>query len=91
MNEPDPRKSESEHNPDNWKSWPPEIFISAMLQELRDPLQVIKGYMGILSNEAAKEYHPKAIKSINFSIERIEKLYEDVSTYLCELRRKSDK
>ena len=30
-----------------------KFFISAMFQELRDPLQVIKGYMGILSNEAA--------------------------------------
>jgi signal transduction histidine kinase len=89
MNETDAPNSESEHNSDDWKSWPPKDFLSNMLHELRTPLMMIKGYVAILSNEEAKEHHPQALESINFSVGRIEQLYEDIAIYLGELMRKS--
>jgi signal transduction histidine kinase len=67
----------------------PKEFLATMLHELRTPMMLIKGYVGILSNEKAKEHHPKAIEAISYSIDRMEKLWEDMAAYMRKLMQKS--
>jgi len=91
MNESDSPNNENERS-DDWKSWPPEDFLSNLTHELRIPLMVIAGYVEVLSNETRKELHPKALEIISKSIERIEKLIEGIAEYRSELeKRNSDR
>ncbi|HEX9386821.1 MAG TPA: histidine kinase dimerization/phospho-acceptor domain-containing protein [Anaerolineales bacterium] len=90
MNEPDSQNPESNHNSDEWKSWPPEFFLSVLFYELRTPLIAIKGYTTILSDEKAKEHHPQALEKIFKNVERIEKLCEGIADYRTELEKKLD-
>jgi signal transduction histidine kinase len=85
MNETDSLNPESNHNVDEWRSWPPEFFLSVLLHELRSPLMIIKGYAKILSDEKTKEHHPQALESILKNVERIEKLWDGIAEYRNEL------
>jgi signal transduction histidine kinase len=75
---------------DEWKSWPPDFFLSVLLHELRNPLMLIKGYVEILSDETAKEHHPVALETISKNIEKLEQIYGDITDYIGELRKKPD-
>ena len=90
MSESDSSNLESENDQDNWKLVPPKQFLTIVLHELRTPITIIKGHVDLLSNEKQKEYHPEAIRAISSSIERMEKLYEDMMVYTRELVQKSD-
>lgn len=83
-------KSSSQWNDklDELKSRPPEIYLSALLHELRNPLMLIKGYMEILSDESAREHHLLALDTISKNIQRMEQRFEDISEYILELRKK---
>ena len=52
---------ENNEDQNDWKSQPPEEMLSRYLHEIRNPLSLMKGWVGILSNEEAKELHPKAL------------------------------
>ena len=90
MNEANSSNRELENGSGDWKPSTPKEFIAGMLHELRTPMTVIKGYVQILSNETQKEHHPEAIKAISAPIERMEKLYEEMTAYARELIQKSD-
>jgi signal transduction histidine kinase len=90
MSKADSLNLESENDSEDGKPSTPKEFINMMLHEFRTPIAVIKGYVEILSNETQKEHHPEAIKAISTSIERIEKLYEDMMDYAQELTQKLD-
>lgn len=77
-------------NLDDLKSRLPEIFLSALLHELRNPLMLIKGYVEILSDESAREHHPLALETISENIRRMEQRFEDISDFIFELRRNPD-
>lgn len=85
MNETNSQNTESKPNSEEWKSWPPEFFLPVLLYEPRTPLMAIKGYAKILSDEKAKEHHPKMLENMSKAIERIEKLCEGVADYRREL------
>jgi signal transduction histidine kinase len=85
MNASDSSGQELNNNSEEWKSWSPEFFLSELLHELRTPLMIIKGYANMLSNESALEHHPQAIESISKSVERLEKLWDDIAEYRNEL------
>jgi len=87
MDEIDSSNLESEND---WKSAPPKEFLNIVLHELRTPMTLISGYVEILSNEKQKELHPEAIRVISDSIQKMEKLCEDIASYTRELMRKSD-
>jgi signal transduction histidine kinase len=89
MNETDSVNSEPKNKSDEWKSWPPEAYLSVLLHELRTPITIIKGYVGILSNEQAKEHHAKALESISHAIKMIDDLYEGIADYRTELMKRS--
>ena len=88
MNESDSSNPEDDYKPYDWKSKPPEDVLSDYLHEIRTPLSIIRGYVGILSNDAFKENHPLALESISKCAERIEELNERLTEYMGELRRK---
>jgi len=81
MNGTDTPDSQINDNSDDWKSVTPKEFLATMLHELRTPMTIISGYVKILSNEKQKEHHPEALKAISASIEKMEKLYEDMMAY----------
>jgi signal transduction histidine kinase len=74
---------------DNWKSWPPEVFLAVLLHELRNPIYVIKGWTEFLSQEGTKEHLPDALKSISHSIEKLEDAYQGIADYYQGLQSKS--
>lgn len=86
------KKSDSSNNEnkksDEWKSQPPEDVLFHYLHEIRNPVSLMKGWVGILSNEEVKELHPKALDSISKCLERIEEVNERLTDYAGELRRK---
>jgi signal transduction histidine kinase len=88
MKESDSSDIEGNYKPYDWKSQPPEDVLSDYLHEIRTPLSIIRGYVGILSNDAFKEKHPLALESISKCAERIEELNEHLIDYMGELRRK---
>jgi Signal transduction histidine kinase len=90
MNETNSSNTQSNDNQDEWKSWPPEFFLSILLYELRSPLMAIKGYASILSDEETKELHPQALENILKHVEKIEKLCDGIADYRRELENKSD-
>jgi nitrogen-specific signal transduction histidine kinase len=59
MNHTDSLNPESNNNLDEWKSWPPDAVLHAVMSELKSPLTSIKGYAQLLSNESTKEFHSK--------------------------------
>jgi signal transduction histidine kinase len=85
MNEVDSSNLESENSSYGWKPSTPKELLNTMLSEFRTPMMVIKGYVVFLSNEQHKELHPEAIRAISSSIERMEKLWEDMAAYTREL------
>jgi len=82
MNDSDSSNLESEND---WKLATPKEFLNIALHELRTPMTIISGYVEILSNEKQKEHHPEAIKVISDSIQKMEKVCEDIATYTREL------
>jgi two-component system, OmpR family, phosphate regulon sensor histidine kinase PhoR len=82
MNDSDSSNLESEND---WKLATPKEFLNIVLHELRTPMTIISGYVEILSNEKQKEHHPEAIKVISDSIQKMEKVCEDIATYTREL------
>jgi signal transduction histidine kinase len=84
MNETDSQNNEKS---DEWKSWPPEFFLSVLLHETRTPLMIIKGYVEILSNEETKQHHPEALESISRAVGRLEDLWKDTRDYLALTRK----
>ena len=90
MNEANSSNPGWENDSGDWKPSTPKEFINTMLHEFRTPITVIKGYVEVLSNEKQREHHPEAIKAISASIERMEKLYEDMMAYARELMEKSN-
>ncbi|MFT3891610.1 MAG: histidine kinase dimerization/phospho-acceptor domain-containing protein [Anaerolineales bacterium] len=65
--------------------------MSFMLHELRNPVQVIKGYAALLSKEEAREHHPKAIEAVVRNAETLEHLLKEMSKYYGYIQGKSDK
>jgi len=90
MNESDSPNNENEKS-DEWKSWPPEDFLSNLTHELRTPLMIISGYAEVLSDETRKELHPKALENISTNIKRLEEAINDISEYRHELVKKKFK
>ena len=90
MNDVDPSNFESEKNSYSWKPSTPKELISTMLAEFRTPMMIIKGYVILLSNEQHKEHHPEAIRAISSSIERMEKLWDEIAGYARKLTDNSD-
>lgn len=80
----------SEKYSNDWKSMPPEWFLSIMLHELRTPILTIKGFATILSDETQKEMHPGAIEAILSNAKRLDQLWNDMANYNGELMRRSD-
>jgi signal transduction histidine kinase len=87
MNESDLLNNEGEKS-EEWRSWTPEAFLSTLVHELRTPLMAIKGYAGILSDEARKDLHPTALEHLSISIERLEKVIEGIPEYAHELEKR---
>jgi signal transduction histidine kinase len=85
MNETDSQHRESNQNSDEWKSWPPELYLAVLLHELRTPIMMIKGYAQILSNESAGEHHLQAIENISRTAERLEQIWEGIAEYRSHL------
>ena len=81
MNEIDPQDIASNRDSEEWKSWPPELFLTILLPELRAPILAIKGYAEILSDEKRKEHHPQALERISKNIESLQKLCEGIAEY----------
>jgi len=77
------------HEFDNWKSWPPDAVLHALISELKSPLNTIKGYAQILSSESSKELHAKATTGILNSVEHIETVMKDVISYLNDYQAKA--
>lgn len=79
-------KSPSEFDPRiHWAipvSSPPEDILKAFTQELKHPLNTIKGSLLLLSGEAAEEVRPRAHELISQSTEKIEWLMETIKAYL---------
>lgn len=73
------------------KSTPPEEVLEAFINELKSPLISIKGWVEILSLEADKELHPRALQSILYIIDRIEVEKEKITAYLNELKTDSSR
>jgi len=71
MNKSDSSDLEDNDKPYDWKSGSPEDVLRMIIYEFRTPLTLIKGYAEMLSNEAAKEHHPKAVAAIKSNIEYI--------------------
>jgi hypothetical protein len=88
MNKADSSNPELNKNSDEWRSWPPEFFLITLFPELRTRVIAIKGYTSILSDETAKEHHPKTLESISKNIESLEKLCEDIADY-CRTRKQT--
>lgn len=88
MNATDPKISASNPNSEEWKSCPPD-FLSVLPHELRMPVMAIKSWVRILSNESAKELHPKALEGVSYSIEKLEAVCTGIADYYGELTRKS--
>jgi signal transduction histidine kinase len=63
------------------------MFLTSLLYELRTPVMVIKGYTQILSNEAMKEHHPRAIESLAKVADEMEKILDGIAEYRNELQR----
>lgn len=76
------------NNRDDWRSWSPQMFLTSLLYELRTPVTVIKGYTQILSNEAMKEHHPRAIESLAKVADEMEKILDGIAEYRNELQRR---
>jgi signal transduction histidine kinase len=81
MNETNSASIESNNHSDDWKSWPPELFLANLLHEIRTPVMIIKGYAKFLSAEKTTEHFPEALESISKSVERLEKACEDIAEY----------
>lgn len=90
MSETDSSNIENNSNLDDWKSWLPEEVLLTIIYEFRTPLMIMESYAGILSNETAKEHHPKAVEAISNNIERILKMNEEIAEYLIEYKKKTD-
>ena len=74
-----------EHIP---SSLPVEDVLGAFANELKHPINSIKGWVRILSLETDKEPHPQALESISHNLERMEMLLKAVKIYLDEHSRK---
>jgi signal transduction histidine kinase len=90
MNETNSRDNDSNDNREDWRAWSPELFMTSLLYELRTPVIVIKGYTQILSNEAMKEHHPRAIESLAKVADEMEKILDGIAEYRNELQRRHD-
>ena len=81
MNEGNSPEMESNANSEEWKSWPPELFLANLLHELRTPVMIIKGYTKFLTTEQTTEHYPEALESISKAVERIEKVCQRIADY----------
>jgi signal transduction histidine kinase len=86
MNETD---SQNNEKTDEWKSWPPEDFLSNLTHELRTPLTIISAYAEILSDETRKELHPKALENISIYIKKLDEVITGIPEYLHELEKRN--
>ena len=82
--------NDSNDNREDWRAWSPEMFMTSLLYELRTPMIVLKGYTQILSNEAMKEHHPRAIESLAKVADEMEKILDGIAEYRNELQRRHD-
>ena len=73
------------------KSTPPEEVLEAFMNELKSPLTSIRGWVEILSLETVKELHPRALQSISYIIDRIEREKEKITAYMNELKADSSR
>ena len=71
MNDVDSSNTESENNLDNWKSSTPEEFLATMLHELRNPMMIIKGWVGILSDEKPKNIIKRLFKAFHLLLKKL--------------------
>lgn len=90
MNETHSPDNDSNDNGEDWRSWSPQMFLTSLLYELRTPVMVIKGYTQILSNEAMKEHHPRAMESLAKVADEMEKILDGIAEYRNELQRRHD-
>ena len=88
MNETNSPDNHSNDIRDDWRSGSPQMFLTSLLYELRTPVIVIKGYTQILSNEAMKEHHPRAIESLAKVADEMEKILDGIAEYRNELQRR---
>ncbi|HEY3473796.1 MAG TPA: histidine kinase dimerization/phospho-acceptor domain-containing protein [Anaerolineales bacterium] len=85
MNEGNSPDMKSNANSEEWKSWPPEIFLANLLHELRTPVMIIKGYTKFLATEMTTENYPEALDSISKAVERLEHVCQRIADYRREL------
>ena len=85
MNDIDSQDFESGPHSEELKSWPPELFLTILLPELRTPLIAIKGYTEIPADENMQEHHPQALEFISKKIESRVRLCDDIAAYRNDL------
>jgi signal transduction histidine kinase len=90
MNGSDSASQELNNNSEEWKSWPPEFFLTVLVPELWTPLMAIKGYAEILADESMKEHHPQALEIISKNLEKIAKLCDGIAEYRNELMSRNN-
>ena len=66
----------------DWKSWPPDAVLHALISEQKHPLTSIKGYTQLLSNESTKEFHSKYIEAILTIVGKMENMNKEIVEYL---------
>lgn len=88
MDETNSPHNDSNENRHDWRSWSPQMFLTSLLYELRTRVMVIKGYTQILSNQAMKERHPRAIESLANVADEMEKILDGIAEYRNELQRR---
>ena len=82
MNGTDSSASESNNDSDDWKSWPPDAVLHALISELKHPLTSIKGYAQLLANESTKEFHSKYVETILTIVSKMENMNKEIVEYL---------
>jgi signal transduction histidine kinase len=66
---------------EEWKSWPPEMFLAELLHELRTPVMILKGYTKFLATEKSPELYPEALDSMSKAVERLENVCQRIAAY----------
>ena len=89
MNESDSSDMEGENKSGKANLWSPEVFLSMLLHELRNPVIVIKGYVGILASEEAKVQQAETLDNMSRYIGDIEIAIDSISEYLHELEKRN--
>ena len=87
MNQDDSANPQSEQASDDWKSSTPAEILAILLHELRNPIAVMRGWTGLLSDEGAREHHSIAFEMITQKIDTLERLHQRLGEYIAVHRQ----